>query len=378
MTQADPSKPLALARTEADTIAATLPEPSSASQSSVYNATKRNPDTSGAPAKTSANERSPDSTDDFDSVEGIEDEDYELQAALQASLTSQDGYSSHRYDSTSSNLPTIPPALVDAASSSRTYSNTASRSVSTNSSSQSPQPLNIPGHADLDPVTASMERNRVLLQRMREQQELAQRELWSANELTPEERAAQEARLQARRQEEEQEEEELRKAIAESEAMAREWDEQQRGRSNSDKPPSADGNVAGSASLSHLGEEHRNYDDEDAELQAALKASLENVPPGWQHSELPSPPAPRHPPSSNPPRGSAPDAEGSGVAGKRSEKDTQKSMDVDEDGEWHSESEASDNDADVSARDGAPALEEQNAPPSLDEIRKARLARFGL
>jgi ataxin-3 len=83
----------------------------------------------------------------------------------------------------------------------------------------SPDPSEPTG--EVDPVAASMERNRLLLQRMREQQEFAQRELWSEDEVSPEEQAAQEDRRTALRRQEEEEERELRRAIEESEALAR-------------------------------------------------------------------------------------------------------------------------------------------------------------
>ncbi|KAF9447499.1 Josephin-domain-containing protein [Macrolepiota fuliginosa MF-IS2] len=375
ITQADPSIPLALARTDADDVAASLPEPMSASQSSVYNATKRNPDVSRHPVKASGSKNPLHSAEGVEgAMEGVEDEDYDLQAALQASLASQEGYGSHHYGSLSSSIPADPPSLVRATSSSTTYATATSRSTSTNSSTQSSQPLGLPGHADLDPVTASMERNRVLLQRMREQQEFAQRELWSGNGLTPEEEAIQEARRQAQRRQEEEEEEQLRKAIAESEAMAREWDGQQR-KSDPDEPPSIDRGVGELVSSGHLVEGHRNYDDEDQELQAALSASLQNIPSEWQPSDLPLSSAPKQ---SQPNRSAPPKAKSSEVMDKSNKSDSHNNMDVDDDEEWHSESEASDPDVDIPGKQGASAPEGQSSPPTLDEIRKARLARFGL
>jgi hypothetical protein len=80
VTQADPDAPLGLPRTEADAIASTLPEPSSASR-----ANPQRP-----PAKRFGE---PTSTDDFPEDLDLEDDDYELQAALQASLMNQNGES---------------------------------------------------------------------------------------------------------------------------------------------------------------------------------------------------------------------------------------------------------------------------------------------
>ena len=115
-----------------------------------------------------------------------EEEDYELQQALQASLQAPvsdiSGFAQH-----------------------------ADISISPDRSTPT---------GEVDPVAASMQRNRVLLQRMREEQELAQRELWSETELSPEEQAALEERRATLQRQEEEEERELRRVIEESEALA--------------------------------------------------------------------------------------------------------------------------------------------------------------
>ncbi len=201
--------------------------------------------------------------------EGFEDEDYELQAALQASLMGP----AHREETSpgsSSATPFAPPSISPILS---PFAESPSTGHDESSRSQSPEPLryriptiSLPGHADLDPVAASMERNRVLLQRMREQQEFAQREMWSETELTPEEQTALNERRERRRREEEEEEAELRRAIEESEALANLQDLQ---RAND-----GDTQMDDSTSLATTGNATR-YDDDDADLQAALKASLE-------------------------------------------------------------------------------------------------------
>ncbi|KXN92436.1 Ataxin-3 [Leucoagaricus sp. SymC.cos] len=345
VTQADPSKPLSLPRTEADDVAATLPEPRSASQSQ------------GLQGGLKSN--------DIGELEGVEEEDYELQAALQASLASQEGYGSHFYEDGAITPPFIPPNLVPA-SSSRTYSSAASGSTSSNSSSsRSSQPLDLPGHADLDPVAASMERNRVLLQRMREQQELAHRELRSSGGFTPEQQAVQNARQQERARQEVEEAEQLRLAIAESEAMARERGKQQQARPGQDDELSVDvdaNSTVDAPSFDFSSLEHRNYDDEDAELQAALRASLENVPPGWQHTQFSEPTLPST-------------SEAPELDKNINDKEVQ-DTDIDRAEEWHSESEESDIGS-AGPNKAVPSVSERNAPSSLDEIRKARLARFG-
>lgn len=177
--------------------------------------------------------------DPGEAPDGFEEEDFELQAALQASLGGNDYHSTQNHEGIASSLARAGPSSIR------------------ENLQQDVEPLNA------DPVVASMERNRFMLQRMRQQQEYAQREAWSYNTegMTPEEIAAQEARREARRKQEEEEEENLRRAIAESEAMARHNSQA------SDDP--RDGSSDGQSYNLH------GDDDNNAELQAALRASLE-------------------------------------------------------------------------------------------------------
>ncbi|KAF8633441.1 hypothetical protein AX17_004611 [Amanita inopinata Kibby_2008] len=238
--QADPSEPLALPRTDADSVASTLPEPSSSSFSPNAPVFQRN-------------EEDP---------ELFEKEDYELQAVLQASLTSPEHHLLHTLEGAGPSV--LQPPVVDAPSS----------SLRTQSSA-----VHHPGQADIDPVATSMERNQAMLQRMREQQEFAHREMWSyvTEGMTPEEITAEEVRRENRRRQEEEEEEELQRALAESEAMA-----------------IAANYGSNSRAVRSNGDVHHNsssmdtrasYDDEDVELQAALKASLEYPQNGTQSLE---------------------------------------------------------------------------------------------
>jgi len=203
--QSDPSAPLALTRTEADYIAATLPDPNS----------------NVSPLSAARSPRD-------EAFQGFEEEDFELQAALQASLAGSDHPGAWGdYSAGPSTTPGVTSVL------SRTE--------------------------NVDPVTASIERNRLMLQRMREEQEYAQREALtlSAEGMTPEQIAAQDARREARRRQEEEEEENLRRAIAESEAMA--------GRRNS------------ANEVSTHAVPNAFPDDDDVQLQAVLRASLEQA-----------------------------------------------------------------------------------------------------
>jgi len=191
VTQADPYKPLALFRTQVDMLFSFIAEPSPSSASGLENSLAT---LKGAPQRVGTVDQSA-----YD-----EEDDYELQKALQASLRPDSdigGYAQHADVSISPNLPT--PT------------------------------------AEMDPVAASMQRNRVLLQRMREEQEYAQRELWSDTELSSDEQAALEERRATLQQQEEEEERALRRVIEESEALARQHAEQMgTGRVQSQPQPS--------------------------------------------------------------------------------------------------------------------------------------------
>jgi ataxin-3 len=183
--QADQTKPLALFRTQVDMIFSSIAEPTSSSARGLEHSLA----TLKATLKAGSKQPPP-----MDHSTYNEEDDYELQQALQESLQDPDHSDINRFA----------PPLADV--------------------SISPDPSTPTG--EVDPVAASMERNRVLLQRMREQQEFAQRELWSETELSAEEQTAQEDRRAMLRREEEEEERELRRAIEESEALARQYAEQ--------------------------------------------------------------------------------------------------------------------------------------------------------
>ncbi|KAF8630664.1 hypothetical protein AX15_002812 [Amanita polypyramis BW_CC] len=219
--QADPSAPLALPRTDGDVIAETLPEPNGASRSSAARTSRDDKDTS-------------------EMSEEFEEEDFELQAALQASLTGYEHQGHHNREESTVHSP----LSYDSGSNTR------------GNSSQSPR------FENSDPITLSMERNRLMLQHMREQQEYAQREAWSytTEGMTAEQIVAHEARREEQRRREEEEQENLRRAIAESEAIV-----------GHNGPTSDD--VAHAPPV----EQNRTYDDDDADFQAALQASLEQA-----------------------------------------------------------------------------------------------------
>jgi len=341
VTQIDPSAQVALPRTEADEIASTLPEPRGtlssmqpfppllAEHSSVASASVHNPSTEGA---------------DFG------DEDYELQAALQASLM---GPRSYNYPST----PLAPPPLTRAFAHLPPLPDLHTPS-SSNSGAETPT-FESPAEqlTDLDPVAASMERNRLVLQRMRQEQEYAQRELWAENAAGPDAAA-----LRLERQREADEEAELlRRAIEESEATARaeghvqDIDEDGDDDDDMDFEPLIRQNAYPS-----MGQVASNsvYDDDDAELQAALKASLEHVPEGWELPVLPhQTPGPPPSPFSTIPAGN----ENTGSEWQR-DKDDAESVVSDETNTTTTDNTTSD--VPVEA-------------VSVDELRRRRLAKFG-
>ncbi|KAJ7170533.1 Josephin-domain-containing protein [Mycena crocata] len=258
VTQADPSLPSALPHTEADDLGRTLPEPHSANRPNLHSFASYS--TSGS---IGANQPK--------AIEGTEDEDYELQAALQASLTGS---------STSPPVVRQPIPLPP------------SGSESPSSSSQYATPLeSVPmaGESDLDPVATTMDRNRILLERMKAEQAYAQRQLWA--DLDEEVDG-----LRGRDTEEEM----IRRAIEESEASARlEGHGRTAGPASTSDVPTQAGM---DSEMDHVMQPQSNsrhaqdrvYDDDDAELQAALKASLEQLPQGWTLPEQLTPQGTSH------------------------------------------------------------------------------------
>lgn len=314
--QADPTAQLALPRTDADEIASTLPEPTSAprANSQMFARTVDQGSSRYHP------------TD----LENIEDDDYELQAALQASLMT------NGTDHASFDPPPLARAPIPLPESSPSSSSPGSGS-------------HAPAHEDVDPIAASMERNRILLQRMKEEQEYAQRELWADSSG---ETAGIEERRKRRQRQEEEEQTELRRAIEESEEFTKQNQVSRDGDSGedyvmADRELHAPG--PNSYPSSHIFGGNRVYDDDDAELQAALKASLESVPPGWQHLE----------PNLSPSRpASLPSADQTPAANKDVEDVQSASSD--------------------STTDQHPSVPETAEPLSVDEIRRKRLAKFGV
>lgn len=288
-------------------------------------------------------------------IEGLEDEDYELQAAIQASMMGGDG-TYEAYESP----PLVPPRLTRAPVPLPPASGIQSP-VETDSGAQTPTdelpPLISPAAraASIDPVTASLERNKRMLEQMKAQQEFAHREMW-ADGAGGSDLAAFEARREERRRQEEEEAEQLRLAIKESEALAR-----QEGHGTPDRDPDQedDDDIEVDAVMPQLRNPYprvpsdRVYDDDDAELQAALKASLEHVPEGWELPELPHR-SPAPPPESRP---------------RAETRETTVERDMED-----ADSVLSDETSMTTENQPSDAAAEA---VSMEELRKKRLARFG-
>ncbi|KAI8993859.1 Josephin-domain-containing protein [Trametes punicea] len=339
--QRDPDGPLAIPRTEADELAASIPESAAGQFSSNRAAASAAPSSSSHP---------------FHGVEGLEDEDLELQAALQASLSGgafdPSAFSAFSAAPRGGNYDAQPVAShVIQSSTSYQRSNTGTTTVQRqyeviNDDDEDDEIVELPGPPTSaareaavpdDPVAASMARQRAVMEHMRRAQEAALQEQYE-DEIARFEAAAarrrQQAAAQGSRRGDEDEDELFRRAIAESEAMAQAHASRQAEEAES----------ASAAPPAPAWHHHRVYDDEDQELQAALRASLETVPEGFR---VPSPPPAAASRPAQPP--SAPE--------------TLQPLQRQVSSEAETESEAE--------------IPEPQEELSMEEIRRRRLARFG-
>jgi len=229
-------------------------------------------------------------------IDGIEDEDWELQAALQASLDND--------------RPTPSPP------------NQNLTSPDTSITAREPGP----GTTDIDELDFGATSRR-MLQRMRAEQEHAQRELWNS---VP--------------RREDDDDEILRRVLAESEATANSETAERDGGELVGEPANWSGNRTNLLSTNY----DRNYDDEDAELQAALKASLEHMTEPWSIPSQSTIPVPE---TSIPNAAKVPDpSKDEGTSSSAQSEDNE--------------------DIDTDTSDATKAVD-------LDEMRRRRLARFG-
>lgn len=162
----------------------------------------------------------------------------------------------------------------------------------------------------------------------------------------------------------EEEREELERLLRERRRKRQEEEEQERYRQQFDSsaaavPPAAAFDPFESGTFgSNAGHLERHYDDEDAELQAALKASLEGL-----GGDLTVPPPPK-PPTRAPTRPESPPTTSKAAETK------QKAPIVEEDDEDEDEDEDEESEEETEGEASPPK------PLTAEELRKARLARF--
>lgn len=281
----------------------------------------------------------------------FEDEDFHLQAALHASL-----------DGTSVGFPMPRPHAGPVASSSRArspgavtgYPNPSLRSPPSPIPPPIPPPSTRPTDRPMEnPVAASMARNQAMLERMRQEQEVALREHFPR----PGSHVV-------------DEEEQLKIALAVSEAMAREQGGDRTGSGDAAGTRERSENIQSREGRAHGG---RVYDDEDADFQAALQASLETAPPG-AHTPNTTTPPPLTSAGPPPPAYSSIDtsAHTEPLAGADDGED-------DDDYKSYSDDDQADDQEDtateVTSSDAGPPPTAQDV--SVEEMRRRRLARFG-
>ncbi|KAH9998494.1 Josephin-domain-containing protein [Russula compacta] len=325
----DPDHPLP--QTDADDIATRVSQPVS----------------SPSLAQDSFGARIPDSSSTF------EDEDFQLQAALHASL-----------DGGAGRFPLPRPHGGPFAGETGTLSPSTSTGFPTPPLFAVPPPVPAPstrptGQPMTNPVAASMARNQVMLDRMRREQEAALREHYheevSGFDNPPNTSySAVGNRVQ-------DEEEQLRRAIAESEAMAHEQGHAE-SVSNAAGAGISSGNTQAERWTQDRTHSGRVYDDEDAEFQAALQASLESAPPGAHTFDTATTTSSRASTARDSP---------AFIAGSRAESLT--GADEDEDGDGDGDDADAATEETLSETAEAPQAED----PNIEEMRRRRLARFG-
>ena len=314
--QQDIEAKLALPRVDVDELFASIPEEAAGNFSHSY-----------AAARASS------SSAHMQGIEGFEDEDLELQRALQASLGGGDygDYIPQRF--------APPPQQHPSRTSTGVPIQREYEVIESDDEDMPDQVTAEPEAGPVDPVAASMARQRAIMERMQRAQELALQEQYEG-EVARMNAAAQ---MRRARGDEEDEDEMLRRAIAESEAMAQ---TQGSGQSSPDEDAPA---AAAAAPQEHPAwRQHRVYDDEDEELQAALRASLETVPPGFR---VPSPPP---------------------VVPQRSSQESTPPAQVPSPPPLQRQASS-----DIETESEADTAEAEPEQLSMEEIRRRRLARFG-
>lgn len=336
----NPDNPLP--QTDADVIAASLP--SRASSEAQHSSTPYSPHSSAR----------------------FEDEDFELQAALQASL-----------DGPAVRIPMPQPRVGPVAGGPRAISPMLGSNIGfpTSPSLSPPPPVPHPSTRPVNqpmenPVAATMARNQVVLERMRREQEAALREHYHGEVSRFEQMSPGNMSRSGIGSSVHEEEEQMRRAIAESEEMARgqglELGRAQMGSGDAGTLGARSDNTQ-QAEVSRHDRIHggRVYDDEDAELQAALQASLETAPPGI------------HAPT--PPRASGFHMRRSPLPAASSRTAPRLGTEASNDPNVHDDGDDDDDLYDTATEETlSEAAEPQEADDlSMEEMRRRRLARFG-
>jgi Ataxin-3 len=304
---------------------------------------------------------------------GFEDEDFGLQAALQASI-----------DGAAVRIPMPQPHVGPVAGGTRAISPAPGPNIGfpTSPPLSPPPPVPHPSTRPVNqpmanPVAASMARNQVVLERMRREQEAALREHYHDEVSHFGQMSPGNISRSGIGSQHHEEEEQIRRAIAESEEMAREQGLGELGRAQSG---SDDGGTRARSDNTQQAEASRPdrihggrvYDDEDAELQAALQASLETAPPGIR---TPTPPRA----FDSPMRRSLLPAAASRAA-PRFGLDTEPSNDTnvhDNGGDDDDDDLYYDEEDTATEETLSDSTEPQAEGVNMEEMRRRRLARFG-
>ncbi|KZW00248.1 Josephin-domain-containing protein [Exidia glandulosa HHB12029] len=339
----DPSGELTLTRTEADELAGTLPQPTSSGTARLNTSRVQQARTS-ASASTSASMSEP--------IAGAEDEDLMLQAALQASLMGDANFNFGEGAEA--------PAWLQNQDFSQFQARPRQESLAAGSFGGGPVPGAVPriddnGDDDMDaddPVAASIARSRALLERMRRDQDMAMRgaldddimqhvqRAQAASNLPEVSRTGAAGEAPRRRLGDDEEDALLQQALAASQGHIV-YESPPRQNRFADLQPENDDVEMDNAPPAAAPRRNVVYDDDDAELQAALRESLAGLPEGFM---LPPSPGPVPAPS----RVSAPSAASGPVPAAAAPSATEDDDEPD-----------------------APAQE-----PSPEELRRKRLARF--
>ncbi|EJD52776.1 Josephin-domain-containing protein [Auricularia subglabra TFB-10046 SS5] len=277
--QVDPTAELTLARTEADALAGTLPQPTSAGTSRLNTARIRQ---ANAASSSSGH------------VEGAEDEDLMLQAALQASLMGDEAFAGEGgeipawlRDQDFSAFDRGGPARDPDFSQFRHAQNLVGPSAGEMDVDDGEG-----GEGGADPVAASIARNRALMDRMRREQQFAMRgaiddDIRQHIQRARFPNAQPEPGPQPQADDDDDSEDAQLQATLAASRHHIVFDTPPRQNRFSELADEDEAPLP--APRPAANQRHVVYDDDDAELQAALRASLEGLPEGFMMPPSPQP-----------------------------------------------------------------------------------------